>query len=222
MSVTKICNNIIRNNIIRNNIYHESILVQYLIEERMNMKFGYMRVSTFDQNLDRQKKQLEEFGCDRIFFEKVTGTKRERPELNRMLEFLRMNDTVVVTDLTRLSRSTKDLIEITELISQKGAHLKSLKESWLDTTTAHGKMLFTIFAGIAQFERDLTSERTKEGILAARKRGKYPGRPKTDEEKVKYALYLMDQGLNRTDAAEKAGISRMTLYRKMQNNNKIV
>jgi DNA invertase Pin-like site-specific DNA recombinase len=182
----------------------------------MTMKFGYMRVSTIDQNLDRQKRQLEEFGCGRIFFEKVTGTKRDRPELNRMLEFLRPEDTVVVTDLTRLSRSTKDLIEITELISQKGAHLKSLKESWLDTTTAHGKMLFTIFAGIAQFERDLTSERTKEGIQAARKRGKYPGRPKTDEEKVNYALYLMDQGMSRTDAAEKAGISRMTLYRKLK------
>ncbi len=193
-------------------------MVQYSVEERMNMKFGYMRVSTLDQNLDRQKKQLEEFGCDRIFFEKVTGTKRNRPELDRMLEFLRPEDTVVVTDLTRLSRSTKDLIEITELISQKGAHLKSLKESWLDTTTAHGKMLFTIFAGIAQFERDLTSERTKEGIQAARKRGKHPGRPKTDEEKVNYALYLIDQGISRTDAAEKAGISRMTLYRKIQNN----
>lgn len=180
------------------------------------MKFGYMRVSTIDQNLDRQKKQLEEIGCKRIFFEKVTGTKRERPELNRMLDFLRPGDTVVVTDLTRLSRSTKDLIEITELIAKKGAHLKSLKETWLDTTTAHGKMLFTIFAGIAQFERDLTSERTKEGIQAARKRGKYPGRPKTDEEKVNYALYLMDQGLSRTDAAEKAGISRMTLYRKLK------
>ncbi|WP_242686507.1 recombinase family protein [Bacillus cereus] len=109
------------------------------------MKFGYMRVSTLNQNLDRQKKQLEEFGCDRIFFEKVTGTKRNRPELNSMLEFLRSEDTVVVTDLTRLSRSTKDLIEITERISQKGAHLKSLKESRLDTTTAHGKMLFTIY-----------------------------------------------------------------------------
>lgn len=107
----------------------------------------------------------------------------------------------------------------TELISQKGAHLKSLKESWLDTTTAHGKMLFTIFARIAQLERDLTSERTKEGILAARKRGKLPGRPKTDEEKVNYALYLVDQGMSRTDAAEKAGISRMTLYRKVQKNN---
>lgn len=75
-------------------------------------------------------------------------------------------------------------------------------------------MLFTIFAGIAQFERDLTSERTKEGILAARKRGKHPGRPKTDDEKIKYALYLIDQGMSRTDAADKAGISRMTLYRK--------
>lgn len=140
------------------------------------MKFGYMRVSTLDQNLDCQKKQLEEFGCDRIFFEKITGTgtKRNRSELNSMLEFLRPEDIVVVTDLTRLSRSTKDLIEITEQISQKGAHLKSLKESWLDTTTAHGKMLLTIFAGIAQFERNLTSERTKEGIEAARKREK-PG-----------------------------------------------
>lgn len=180
------------------------------------MKFGYMRVSTIDQNLDRQEQQLKDAGCERLFFEKVTGVKRERPELNRMLEFLRPEDTVVVTDLTRLSRSTKDLIEITEQISHKGAHLKSLKESWLDTTTAHGKMLFTIFAGIAQFERDLTSERTKEGIEAARKRGKHPGRPKTDEEKIDYALYLLNQGMSRTDAAEKAGISRMTLYRKIQ------
>lgn len=180
------------------------------------MKFGYMRVSTIDQNLDRQEQQLKEAGCERIFFEKITGVKRDRPELNRMLEFLRQGDTVVVTDLTRLSRSTKDLIEIAELISQKGVNLKSLKEAWLDTTTAHGKMLFTVFAGIAQFERDLTSERTKEGIIAAKKRGKHPGRPKTDEEKVNYALYLINQGMNRTDAAEKAGISRMTLYRKIQ------
>ncbi len=183
------------------------------------MKFGYMRVSTADQNLDRQKFQLEEFGCDRIFFEKVTGTKRERSELNQMIDYLRQNDTVVVTDLTRLSRSTQDLIEITELISNKGAHLKSLKEAWLDTTTAHGKMLFTIFAGIAQFERDLISERTKEGIEAAKKRGRYPGRPKIDDEKINYALYLMKQGVNRTEATERAGISRMTLYRKLQDNN---
>jgi DNA invertase Pin-like site-specific DNA recombinase len=108
------------------------------------------------------------------------------------------------------------LIEIAELISQKGAHLKSLKESWLDTTTAHGKMLFTVFAGIAQFERDLTSERTKEGFMAARKRGKIPGRPPLDKEKLDYAFYLMEQGITLTEAAEKSGVSRMTLYRKMK------
>lgn len=178
------------------------------------MDFGYMRVSTIDQNLDRQEQQLRDFGCQQIFFEKITGVKRDRPELNRMLEFLRPADTVVVTDLTRLSRSTKDLIEISELISQKGANLKSLKESWLDTATAHGKMLFTVFAGIAQFERDLISERTKEGITAARKRGKHPGRPTIDQEKLNYAFYLVEQGITLTEAAEKAGVSRMTIYRK--------
>ncbi len=82
--------------------------------------------------------------------------------------------------------------------------MKSLKESWLDTATAHGKMLFTIFAGIAQFERDLTSERTKEGIQVARKRGKHPGRPKMDEEKIDYALYLINQGMSRTDACRES------------------
>lgn len=146
------------------------------------MNFGYMRVSTIDQNLDRQEQQLRGFGCEQVFFEKITGLKRNRPELNQMLEYLRPGDTVVVTDLTRLSRSTKDLI----------------------------------FAGIAQFERDLISERTKEGITAARKRGKHPGRPTIDQEKLNYAFYLVEQGITLTEAAEKAGVSRMTLYRKLK------
>jgi DNA invertase Pin-like site-specific DNA recombinase len=124
------------------------------------MRFGYMRVSTIEQNLDRQEQQLKDTRSDRIFFEKVTGTKRERPELNRMLGQLREGDTVIIADLTRLSRSTKDLIEIVELIAGTGANLRSLKESWLDTTTAHGKLIFTMFAGLAQFERDIISERT--------------------------------------------------------------
>ncbi|UWE05310.1 recombinase family protein [Laceyella sacchari] len=181
------------------------------------MNFGYMRVSTVEQNLDRQEQQLRDAGCEKIFYEKVTGTKRNRPELNRMLEFLREGDTVIVTDLTRLSRSTKDLIEITELIGSKGANLKSLKESWLDTTTAHGKLMFTIFSGLAQFERDLISERTKEGLAVARKKGRVPGRPSTDKEKIEYAKFLLSQGkATMQEAAEKAGISRMTLYRKLK------
>jgi DNA invertase Pin-like site-specific DNA recombinase len=181
-----------------------------------NMNFGYMRVSTVEQNLDRQEQQLKDAGCEKIFYEKVTGTKRNRPELNKMLEFLREGDTVIVTDLTRLSRSTKDLIEIAELINAKGANLKSLKESWLDTTTAHGKLMFTIFSGLAQFERDLTSERTREGLAIARKKGRVPGRPQTDKDKIEYAKFLLSQGNTMQEAAEKAGISRMTLYRKLK------
>lgn len=110
------------------------------------MKIGYKRVSTENQKLDRQTDLLNEFGVERIFEEKVTGTKRERNELNKMLDMLREGDIVVVADLTRLSRSTKDLFEIVEIIHSKGAEIKSLKENWLDTTTPQGKLLFTMFA----------------------------------------------------------------------------
>ena len=147
------------------------------------MKIGYKRVSTQNQKLDRQTDLLNEFGVERIFEEKITGTKRERKELDKMLEQLRPNDIVVVTDLTRLSRSTKDLFEIVEIIESKGAGIKSLKESWLDTTTPQGKLLFTIFAGLSQFERDLTAQRTKEGLASAKARGKKLGRPNKFEDK---------------------------------------
>ena len=123
------------------------------------MLIGYARCSTADQNLDWQLDALKKNGCERIYQEKVTGTKKERPELNRMLEALRDGDTVIVCELTRLSRSTKDLFELVERINGCGADVKSLKEAWLDTTTPHGKLLFTISAGISQFERDLTHER---------------------------------------------------------------
>jgi DNA invertase Pin-like site-specific DNA recombinase len=125
-----------------------------------------MSISKVDQNLV-QKELLEDFGCDRIFLENINSTQRNRPELNRMLEFLRSEDTVVVTDLTRLSRSTKDLLAIMERISQKGAHLKSLKESWMDTTTEDGKILFKFFANLTQFENDLNSIQNMEVVQVA-------------------------------------------------------
>ena len=153
---------------------------------------GYARCSTADQNLDWQLDALKKNGCERIYQEKVTGTRKERPELNRMLEALRKGDTVLVCELTRLSRSTKDLFELVERINACGADIKSLKESWLDTTTPHGKLLFTISAGISQFERDLTHERTMDGLAAARARGRLGGRPKTDEKKIQQALAMYD------------------------------
>ena len=118
------------------------------------MKIGYARVSTNDQNLNRQLDQLFEYGCERIFQEKITGSQKERPELERMIDILRNGDTVVITELTRLSRSVKDLFEIVETIHSRRADIKSLKEPWLDTTTPQGKLLFTIFAGISQFDRE--------------------------------------------------------------------
>ena len=127
-----------------------------------NYTFGYARVSTEIQNLDRQMDALKKYGVDIIYNEKMTGTKKDRPELTKMLERMTANDTVVVESLSRLGRSTKDLIDLTELFEQKGVHLVSLKES-IDTSTSTGKLLFTLMSAIAQFERDTIADRTRDG-----------------------------------------------------------
>ncbi len=178
------------------------------------MLIGYKRCSTQEQKLDRQTDILNQYGVDKIFEEKITGTKRDRQELNKMLEMLREGDIVVVTDLTRLSRSTKDLFDIVETINNKGAEIKSLKESWLDTTTPQGKLLFTIFAGLSQFERDLIADRTKEGLASAKKRGKVLGRPKRFQDKKETILNMYnsnDYSIN--DIINATGISKTSLYR---------
>lgn len=125
------------------------------------MLIGYCRVSKNDMNLDRQVDALLEAGVNHrcIYQEKVTGTKRDHDELDKMLAELQAGETVIVSELSRLSRSTKDLFEVVEKIHSAGAQIKSLKESWLDTTTPQGKLIFTIFAGLAQFERDLLSDK---------------------------------------------------------------
>ena len=181
------------------------------------MKIGYARVSTEDQNIDRQIDKLKENGCEKIFIEKISGTKRERPELNKLLDQIRKDDTVIVCELTRISRSTKHLFEIVQCIEDVGANIKSLKESWLDTTTAHGKLLFTMFAGISQFERDLISERTKEGLSSARARGRVGGRPQKDDKAVEKAVKLYEsKQYSIKEIVEMTGVSKATLYRKLK------
>jgi len=179
------------------------------------MKIGYARVSTQDQQTLRQIDQLKEFGCERIYEEKVSGTKRDREELNRMMDTLREGDVVVITELSRLSRSVKDLFEIVDKIHKVGADIKSLKESdWIDTTTPQGKLLFTIFAGISQFERDLIRQRTMEGLQAARARGRNGGRPPKDKSKIDLALSMYDSKVcSISQILETTGISKTTLYR---------
>lgn len=178
------------------------------------MKLGYARVSTQDQNLDRQIDQLKAVGCERIFTEKITGTKSDRQELNKLLEQLRPGDTIIICELTRLSRSTKDLFQLVDKIEKAGANIKSLKESWLDTTTPQGKLMFTIFAGISQFERDLISQRTKEGLDSARARGRKGGRPQKISQKVELALKMyQSKQYSISEIVEATGISKSSLYR---------
>ena len=178
------------------------------------MVISYARVSTQDQQTLRQLDQLKEYGCERIYEEKASGAKRDRVELNRMLDALREGDVVVVTELSRLSRSVKDLFDIVEKIHNAGADIKSLKESWIDTTSPQGKLLFTMFAGISQFERDLIRQRTMEGLQAARARGRNGGRPPKEDSKIELALNMYDSKIcSISQILETTGISKTTLYR---------
>ena len=140
------------------------------------MIIGYARVSTDDQNLDAQTDALSAAGAERIFADKISGSKRERPELTKMLDQLRPGDVVVVAKYDRLARSLRDLLDLVEAIKDRGAGFRSLAED-IDTTTPAGRLVFHVFASIAQFERERISERTREGIAAARKRGRVGGRP---------------------------------------------
>ncbi|MBS5946715.1 MAG: recombinase family protein [Peptoniphilus harei] len=179
------------------------------------MIFGYARVSTEGQNLYRQLDALKAAGVDEIIEEKITGTKADRPQLNRLLDKLREGDTILIADLTRLSRSTKDLFALVDKIEKKGANIKSLKESWLDTTTPQGKLMFTFIAGISQFERDLISQRTKEGLEAARARGRKGGRREKLDVAKKKAIYdLYTQKKTRImDICDMFEITKPTLYK---------
>ena len=175
--------------------------------------FGYARVSTEQQNLDRQLDMLQARGVDFIYNEKMTGTKRDRPELTKLLDRMTEGDTVVIESLSRLGRSTKDLIELVEFFEQKGVHLISLKEA-IDTGTPTGKLLFTLMSALAQFERDVIADRTREGLKAARARGRAGGRPRTDQHKVKQAVKLYQAGGHSVrEIEELTGVKKATLYR---------
>ena len=179
----------------------------------IHQKIGYARVSTADQNLERQLDLLEQYGVEMIFQEKRTGTKRDRPELNRLLSHVAEGDTVVIESLSRLGRSTRDLLELVDLFQKKGVQLVSLKEQ-LDTGTPTGKLLFTLMSALAQFERDVIAERTKEGLRAARARGRKGGRPRCDQHKLRQALKLYEAGQHTlAEIEELTGIKKSTLYR---------
>lgn len=178
------------------------------------MKIGYARVSTNEQNLDNQIALLNEDGCQEILKEKISGAKKSRPELEKLLDRIREGDTLVVCKLDRLARSTSHLLEIVETLRSKKASFRSLGEPWADTTSHAGKMIMTIFAGIAEFERDLIRERTSVGREAAMKRGVRFGRPKKlSPEQKELILKLREEGKSATELAKTFNVDRSTIYR---------
>jgi len=178
------------------------------------MLIGYARVSTDDQNFALQRAALRAAGCRRLYEEKASGAKRDRPELDRLLGQLRDDDVVVITRLDRLARSTRDLLAVAEQIQDAKAGLRSLAEPWADTTSPAGRTVLTVFAGIAEFERALIHQRTSAGRVAARQRGVRFGRtPKLGPEQLAFARRLVDEGRPVREVAGVLKCHRTTLYR---------
>ena len=178
------------------------------------MHIGYARVSTNAQDLEDQRQQLAAAGCERIFAEKVSGARSDRPELRRLLEHVRTGDVVTVTRLDRLARSTRDLLDLVDQLNRAGAGFRSLAEPWADTTSPAGKMVMTVMAGIAEFERSLIIERTQRGQQAARERGvKFGARPKLTDRQIQEARAQIEAGRSIAAVARQFKIHRSTLYR---------
>ena len=178
------------------------------------MKIGYARVSTEDQNLYMQIDALKEAKCDHIYEEKMSGKINDRPALDKALNFMRKGDTLVVWKLDRLDRSLRNLIEVINDLMDDGMYFMSLQEN-IDTTSTSGKLIFHIFAALAEFEREIISERTKAGLKAAKARGRYGGRPKKLDDKQTQMVKRMwkDHSVTIDEICRTFDISRTAMYR---------
>lgn len=178
------------------------------------MKVGYVRVSTVEQHEERQTRDLTEAGAEKLFLDKLSGKDTNRPALQEMIEFVRAGDTVLVSEFSRLARSTRDLLDIVQTLQDKGVTVISRKES-LDTSTPQGRMMLTVIAGMAEFERTLMLQRQKEGIAIAKEQGKYKGRQKTEKPKEwqEWREQYQTRQITATKLAERCGVSRPVIYK---------
>jgi DNA invertase Pin-like site-specific DNA recombinase len=176
--------------------------------------FGYARVSTNGQELAGQIAELAAAGCVKIFREKVSGAKTDRPELTKLLRQVEAGDTLIVTRLDRLARSTRDLLNTLDVVAKAGAGFRSLKDTWADTTTAHGRLMLTVLGGLAEFERELISARTGEGRKRAQARGVRFGRPrKLDPHQRAEAVARINAGETFADIARTYNVDATTIGR---------
>lgn len=178
-------------------------------------KIGYARCSTADQNPARQEQILKEAGCEKIFLDMLSGKDRNRPELKKMLDYVREDDVLYVESISRLARSTRDLLTIVDELTEKGVHFVSQKES-IDTTTPQGKFMLTVFAAMAELERDQIRQRQAEGIAIAKAQGKYKGRQAKQFDRYLFEqLYKewKDGDITQKYMCKKLGMSQRTLYK---------
>src|ERR1700730_10219260 len=176
--------------------------------------FGYARVSTDGQSLTGQLAELKAANCEKVFQEKVSGARSDRKQLARLMAVLAKGDVLVVTRLDRLARSTRDLLNLLGTIAEKGAGFKSLRDTWADTTTAHGRLMLTVLGGLAEFERELIRTRTGEGRARAKARGVILGRkPKLTNHQKREAISRREAGEVLTDIARSYNVSHSTISR---------
>jgi DNA invertase Pin-like site-specific DNA recombinase len=176
--------------------------------------YGYARVSTDGQTLAAQEAALHAAGCAKVYAEKVSGVVTDRKALAKALSVLQKGDTLIVTRLDRLARSTRDLLNILDAISKKGAGFKSLADTWADTTTPHGRLMLTVLGGLAEFERELIRARTGEGRARAKAKGVHMGRPwKLTPHQRQEVIERLDRGDSLTDIARTYGVAHTTIAR---------
>jgi DNA invertase Pin-like site-specific DNA recombinase len=183
--------------------------------QRLSDILGYARVSTGDQDVAGQTMRLKQAGAIKVFTDVMSGKSMDRPGLAELLAYARKGDTLAVVRLDRLGRSLADLLATVSKLRDNGIALLSLEEK-IDTSSAAGELIFHVFGAIAHFERRLISERTKDGIAAARAKGKLPGRQPLDMAKVDAAIKLVEARVSPVEAARQLGIGRSTIYREMR------
>ena len=183
---------------------------------RWNMKLGYIRVSTLDQNIDRQEVLMKDLGVDKIFIDRCSGKNTNRAQLQEMMQFARSGDVVIVESISRFARNTKDLLNLIDRLVNKDVQFVSKKEA-IDTTTPTGRFMLTVFGAVSELEREYILQRQKEGIAIARQKGKYKGRSRLDDSNFDaiYKLWINKQ-ISGVDARRKLGYSKSTFYRRVK------
>ncbi len=180
------------------------------------MKIGYVRVSTEEQNTARQEVLLRELGVDELFIDKASGKNADRPELNRMMNFVRRGDTVMVESISRFARNTRDLLDLVERLTEKQVEFVSRKEA-IDTTTPTGKFMLTVFAAVAELEREYILQRQREGIAIAKQQGKYRGRPPKEYPDFERVAARWQKGeITAVQAMKQLGMSKTRFYERVK------